>query len=264
MIEEHGDYTKGRGMGTVNSPSYGSDPIDPLIPIRVESGGEHGPQFRNMFASEFGSTTMSSFESLAPTLAKEHWGLHAGQPVAECQEVFGNDMGCKGENVMAQRNYPCNNFIDGYFGAQGESYYSQTGEAVFKRQLYQCMLAQALHMKGDIEQRRSQNQLGCLTWQLNEIWPTGGWGSLEYGSPVEGQVLGGRWKPLHYIFRRSLYSDVMVTCGDGGVCYVRNDASWPFVGHCSVKALKFASGEAQELKKLEWKGEDALAAGAGT
>jgi len=33
-----------------------------------------------------------------------------------------------------------------------------------------------------------------MVWQLNEIFPTGGWGSLEYGSargPTPGQVLGG-------------------------------------------------------------------------
>lgn len=25
-------------------------------------------------------------------------------------------------------------------------------------------------------------QFGTVTWQLNEIWPTGGWGSIEYGT----------------------------------------------------------------------------------
>ena len=58
--------------------------------------------------------------------------------------------------------------------------------------------------------------MGLLTWQLNEIWPTGGWGSLEYG-PAEGhtpgQLRGGRWKPLHYFYKRSLMTDVMATCG---------------------------------------------------
>lgn len=261
--EEHGDYTKGRGMGAVNSPSGEGGMIRQHLPIQV-SEGQTGPQNPNMFASEFGSTTMSSFESMAPTLAEEHWGLHAGQADANCRSVFGNDHECKGDNVMAQRNYPCDNFINTYFGDQGDAYFNQTGEAVFKRQLYQCMLAQALHMKGDIEQRRSQNQLGCLTWQLNEIWPTGGWGSLEYGSLVEGQVLGGRWKPLHYFFKRSIYAEVMVACGGEGKCFVKNDASWPFEGTCTVTALEFSTGKGQELKKLEWKGESALPAGAGT
>ena len=30
---------------------------------------------------------------------------------------------------------------------------------------------------------------------------TGHWLSPRYGSPVKGQVLGGRWKPLHYLYR---------------------------------------------------------------
>ena len=89
---------------------------------------------------------------------------------------------------MAERNYPCDSLVLVYFGAQPAGYFNQTGEATFKRQLYQCMLAQALHMKGDIETRRAQNQLGLLVWQLNEIWPTGGWGSLEYGSAAPGQA----------------------------------------------------------------------------
>ncbi len=59
----------------------------------------------------------------------------------------------------------------------------------------------------------------CVCWglwcgQLNEIWPTGGWGSIEYGNPsIAGQVLGGRWKPLHYLVRWSV--DVPA-CWDAG------------------------------------------------
>ena len=33
-----------------------------------------------------------------------------------------------------------------------------------------------------------------MVWQLGEIWPTGGWGSVEYATAVRGQVRGGRWK----------------------------------------------------------------------
>jgi hypothetical protein len=60
---------------------------------------------------------------------------------------------------MAQRNYPCDNIIDVYWGKQD---FSQTGEAAFKKQLYQCLIGQALEMKGDIEVRRSTNEWGKL------------------------------------------------------------------------------------------------------
>ena len=47
-------------------------------------------------------------------------------------------------------------------------------------------------MKGIIFALQSKTML----WQLNEVWPTGGWGSLEYGAAnTAGQLIGGRWKP---------------------------------------------------------------------
>jgi len=110
---------------------------------------------------------------------------------------------------MSQRNYPCDNISIVYWGNQD---FTAVGEAAFKRQLYRCLIGQALVLKSDIETRRSTNEFGTVTWQLNEIWPTGGWGSIEY--PVKGQVVGVRWKPVHYWFRRSIFADVMATCGN--------------------------------------------------
>ena len=83
---------------------------------------------------------------------------------------------------------------------------------------------QTLEMKSDIEVRRSRNEHGTLTWQLGEIWPTGGWGSLEYGTVgwLDGQVLGGRWKPLHHVMEQHLYRDVIAVCGADASCFVKN------------------------------------------
>ena len=63
------------------------------------------------------------------------------------------------------------------------------------------------------------------SWQLNEIWPTGGWGGLEYGTvgATPGQVLGGRWKPLFHFYAQHLYTNLFVACGADGRCVVRND-----------------------------------------
>ncbi|CAJ1426374.1 unnamed protein product, partial [Effrenium voratum] len=260
VIETHGYYQHGTGFPSVNgwAKMWG---FNANLPIKV-SAEATGLERRNVFGSEFGAVVMSSFESMAPTLHEAHWGLHAGQVSDTCNETgFANT--CKGPNVMAQRNYPCDSLINAYFGLHPDSYFNQTGEAIFKRQLFQCMLAQALILKSDIETRRSQNQFGALVWQLNEIWPTGGWGSLEYGTPVKGQVLGGRWKPLHYLYRRSIFADVMVACGADGQCYVKNDGPTAFEGVCIVSFLRFADGRKELLKALDFSSAP-LRAGPGT
>ena len=53
---------------------------------------------------------------------------------------------------------------------------------------------------------------------------------MEYGTPVAGQVSGGRWKPLQYFLAASSFTDVTASCGAsqtfhtiGLVCYARND-----------------------------------------
>jgi hypothetical protein len=104
---------------------------------------------------------------------------------------------------MAQRNYPCDNIILTYFGALD---WNATGVDAFQKQLYLCLLGQALEMKSDIEARRSQNEFGTVTWQLNEIWPTGGWGSVEYGTVdfTSGQVwLSPTWSCRLRLRKRS-------------------------------------------------------------
>jgi len=114
-------------------------------------------------------------------------------------------------------------------------------------------------IKSDIETRRSLNQFGIIVWQYNEIWPTGGWGSIEYGTVgyTKGQVIGGRWKPLHYWYKQSIYSDVFATCGNndkgaGGTvaCYVKNDSPLPFKGSVEVSTINFSTGKIQEAQTL--------------
>lgn len=49
-------------------------------------------------------------------------------------------------------------------------------------------------------------------------WRGDGCRTLTAGSRC---LLAGRWKPLHYWLKSSIYTDVMATCGAGGLCYVR-------------------------------------------
>jgi len=87
------------------------------------------------------------------------------------------------------------------------------------------MIAQALIIKSDISTRRSRNSFGTLLWQHNEIWPTGGWGSIEYGNVgyTSGGVVGGRWKPLMYFYKNFLFTDIFVSCSIDARCIVKND-----------------------------------------
>jgi len=174
------------------------------------------------------------------TLSQESWGVH-GNPMlsSNCSHIFENANECSGQNVQSQRNYACDSHIRAYFG---DVNLGGTGRPQFQLQLYQCMISQMLWMKGEIETIRSTNVFGTLIWQLNENWPTGGWGLLEYGSQYreDGQIMGGRWKPLMYLLRRSLFRNVFATCGQSGRCYIRNDGTDLFVGTVHVESWDFS------------------------
>jgi len=199
---------------------------------------------------------------MTPTLDEKHWGIHGGAAWDTCDgNAQGNAHCTAGNNVMAQRNYPCDNYIAVYWGMAAAMNLNATGEQAFKQQLYMCMIAQALIVKQNIELTRATPRFGILVWQFNEIWPTGGWGSVEYGNPTfPGQVIGGRWKPLQYWFRKSLYADVFATCDSTkGLCYVKNDAPRPFVGQLLLNVTSFATGEMSTIVSQNV----SLAAGAG-
>jgi len=120
------------------------------------------------------------------------------------------------------------------------------GEAAFKKQLFQCLYGQALVLKTYIEQHRSTNTFGLQIWQLNEIWPTGGWGTIEYGTiELAGQVEGGRWKPAHHWLRDNLYTDRFITCGTDTttknasalLCLLKNDVYQAVTGDVAIDAI---------------------------
>lgn len=195
---------------------------------------------------------------MSGALDEKHWGIHGGMPGDTCKG--GHDPNnCVGNNPMSGRNYPCDNIIEVYFGT---SNFDLVGADAFKKQLWQCMIGQALLMKGTTEVKRLGNKMGVLTWQLNEIWPTGGWGSLEYGTVgwTKGQVLGGRWKPLQYWYRSTIYTDVMAICGvqeanypspAGPACLVKNDLPAPFNGNVVISSIDFATGKETVVKSMQ-------------
>jgi beta-mannosidase len=207
--ETHGPYIEGNGWPTIVSSGTLS-PFDPHLPPTLGLTVATGPQFPGTYASEFGATSMASFESMSGSLSQPNWGIHSPP--------------------MYQRNWAADDFIVTYFGKGAAIDRNASGtERAFAAQLYADLVAQSLRIKSDITERRSINSFGTIVWQFNEVWPTGGWGSVEYGpapspSPTTlGQVRGGRWKPSHYLYTRVLFRDQFAACGVDGRCFARND-----------------------------------------
>ncbi|GKY98403.1 hypothetical protein MPSEU_000797800 [Mayamaea pseudoterrestris] len=223
-IESHGPYQRGyseiySGVNGRQSSNSNESLVPPILLYNESSGAGH----LSTFVSEFGATSYPSFESLSATLHNSAWSVHGGTVADTCEQVIENENVCNGTNAMAERNYPCDNRIKLYFGSQTSL--DAAGPVKFQRQLYECMIAQTLWMKGRLEMVRASNSFGSLIWQLNENWPTGGWGCVEYGprNGVGGQIVGGRWKPLMFLLRRYAFRDSIVACGQDGLCFARCD-----------------------------------------
>eukprot|EP01006_Ploeotia_vitrea_P031881 TRINITY_DN64165_c0_g1_i1.p2 TRINITY_DN64165_c0_g1~~TRINITY_DN64165_c0_g1_i1.p2 ORF type:complete len:866 (+),score=74.69 TRINITY_DN64165_c0_g1_i1:17-2614(+) len=215
-FESHGPYMHGSGWKTVNSKEKLSL-FTPKLPPTISKGKQPvGPQHKGQFKSEFGCTVMSSFESMTSTLSPKNWGLHTPP--------------------FKQRNYCVDNIIESYFGKQD---LDKVGTLPFQKQLYQSLLSQGLFIKSELEQFRAGNWWGTVIWQLNDIWPTGGWASLEFEN--------NRWKPLHHFLQSSTFQSVMGVCGDDGSCYLRNDDGAPFKGKVTLNLVKFSDGSRTEI-----------------
>ena len=249
--ERHGPYTAGVGAGNwttvMRDPWTQQHIVDPAMPLAgLAPAAPAGVGQPALFVSEAGATSMSSFEAMSATLAPRSWSLHGGDLPANCTPTAGNAFlsVCTGPNALAQRNWACDNLIWGYFGARWLN--ASASARAFQAQLFQCQIASALTLQQNIEGRRAANQAGLLLWQLNEIWATGGWGSLEYSSGA-GALAGGRWKPAHYWLRSHLFADVMAGCGTVGrgrqlACFVSNAAAQGFSGTLALRALDLRGG----------------------
>jgi len=207
----------------------------------------YGTSAAGFFTSEYGVGQPASFEIMAPTLSPTFWSMHGGNHSADsCSGGFAHV--CTGGNVMAQRNYACDDALQTYFGGSLLFTLDDFGAEAFQQQLYVCQLATALALKATTEEHRSRNMIGLMTWQLGEVWPTDGWGSLEYASG-DGSILGGRWKPSHYVLAAA-FANTLVACDDTAACFVRSDdALAPLAAEVVFSVTRLADGSTAELAR---------------
>lgn len=97
--------------------------------------------------------------------------------------------------------------------------------------------------------------LRLLSLSRLQIFPTGGWGSIEYGTVgfTEGQVVGGRWKALQHFFETFLFTDAFLACGVSStppqvLCFVRNDDPISPLDAVATVTLARISGAGAVLK----------------
>ncbi len=86
----------------------------------------------------------------------------------------------------------------------------------FETLIYASQLLQARAMQYAVEHlRRNRGRcMGALYWQLNDVWPTASWASIDYF---------GRFKALQYVSKR-FFEPVMISCREIGEITTR-----PFV-----------------------------------
>lgn len=114
----------------------------------------------------------------------------------------------------------------------------------YENTIYTSQVLQALSLKIACEHwyRIKPHNMGCLIWQLNDIWPAISWSSLEYD---------GRWKVLHY-YERNFFAPLLVSVAqkDGDVeIWVTSERNWGVSGELTVDLQTF-SGESVRKETL--------------
>ena len=103
---------------------------------------------------------------------------------------------------MHQRNGEANGKILNYL-SQTYKYPREFGTLFYASQLLQ---AEAMRYGVEHLRRHRGRCMGTLYWQLNDIWPTASWSSIDYY---------GRLKALHYVAKR-FYNPIMISCKETG------------------------------------------------
>lgn len=133
---------------------------------------------------------------------------------------------------------------------------SAGGAAKLADYIYVSQIFQAMSIRTETEfYRRNRavkengegGTMGCLYWQLQDIWPTVSWASLEFG---------GRWKMLHYYVRQMFASTLLTAWEEDGhfrVAVVRDDHRKEEMFQLQIDLFEWSSLKAIHSKKMNVK-----------
>ncbi len=207
-----------------SSPSsYGDQPAD------RKSGDEHD------WTIWFGHKPFSAFWEEVPRFVSE-WGLQAYPAMATIDSFASPADRQWNSAVMKHRQRSRMDwFQEGFDGNDNirkymEMYYNVPED--FDEFVYVSQLMQAKGYKTAIEAHRSSmpHCMGTLYWQLNDVWPTISWATLDYYY---------RWKAAHYAVKKA-FSPVIVTTNQQEELvniYAVSDKLLPFDARLLVKLV---------------------------
>jgi beta-mannosidase len=154
------------------------------------------------FSNEFGFLSMPSSQTWSTVLAPAdmHFNSttitlrnHLYPPRGLNTSNFDNaKMGMGFMTMAAQRWYPVPHKSDPYANFSAWCHTTQ----IFQADFYKSQIK--FYRRGS---GMPERQLGCLYWQLEDIWQASTWAGVEYG---------GRWKVLHYI-AADAYKNVIIS-----------------------------------------------------
>ncbi|KAF0982426.1 hypothetical protein FDP41_011356 [Naegleria fowleri] len=149
---------------------------------------------RARFMSEYGHQSFASLETFKPVTQPQDWFFNSTLMNHRQHHPLGT------EQILFQ--------IGVHFKININSLYGN-----FKNFVYLSQCSQALCMKAQSEYYRAMRDdpnvqtHGALYWQLNSIWQTVDWASLEYG---------GKWKLMHYFVKEFFAETIILSYEQGG------------------------------------------------
>lgn len=160
------------------------------------------------FVSEYGFQSWSSLHTLEKVIGEEHFKYPLMESFVHREHSNG---WLKGFESMIKQYIP---------------HASHGGVKQLEDYIYTTQVFQAMSLKVETEFYRRNRAvkddgtgytMGALYWQLNDIWPTVSWASLEFG---------GKWKMAHY-FAAKFFENTLIQAweeaGELRVAVVRDD-----------------------------------------